>query len=123
MIKENFKISVFLILFLIVNCFAQEKTTVKKVFFLAGQSNMDGRADADQISDADLKRLDAVKDRIQFYYNGKKGVPLQISLAEKHIQKRYNLKHFFGPEIFFGIELAEKYPNEEFIFIKKSSMN
>ena len=97
-----------------------EAQKTKKVFFLAGQSNMEGRADADKISSKDLTRLDAVKDRIQFYYNNKKVSPLQVTIPPKFIQRKFNLKKVFGPELFFGIALAEKYPNEEFIFIKRS---
>ncbi|MFC2109186.1 sialate O-acetylesterase [Bacteroidota bacterium] len=92
----------------------------KKVFFLAGQSNMEGRADADKISSKDLARLDAVKDRVQFYYNNKKVSSLQTTIPPKYIQKKFSLKKVFGPELFFGIALAEKFPNEEFIFIKRS---
>tara|TARA_B100000809_G_C15115024_1_gene522095 strand:+ start:544 stop:1419 length:876 start_codon:yes stop_codon:yes gene_type:complete len=99
---------------------AQKETPVKKVFFFAGQSNMDGRADADKISDKDFKRLEAVKDRVQFYYNNQAVTPLQITTSSKGTQKKFNFTHAFGPELFFGIELAEKYHNEEFIFIKRA---
>ena len=90
----------------------------KKVFLFAGQSNMEGRAKARQLSANDLKRLSLVADRIQFYYNHEPVTPLQVTEPVKEIQEIYNLTQSFGPELFFGIELAERYPNEEFIFIK-----
>ena len=95
-------------------------TNKKKVFLFAGQSNMDGRANGGQLSANDLKRLSQVADRIQFYYNHQPVTPLQLTVPEKDIQEIYNLTQSFGPELFFGIELAERYPNEEFIFIKRA---
>ena len=93
-------------------------TNKKKVFLFAGQSNMEGRANARQLSANDLKRLSLVADRIQFYYNHQPVTPLQLTTPVKEIQEIYNLTQSFGPELFFGIELAETYTNEEFIFIK-----
>ncbi|WP_152286842.1 sialate O-acetylesterase [Flavicella marina] len=99
---------------------SEKKNLTQKVFFFAGQSNMEGRADADKISSEDFQRLEAVKNRIQFYYNDQKVSPLKITLGNSYVQKKFKVTHVFGPEIFFGIELAEAYPEEEFIFIKRS---
>jgi hypothetical protein len=117
MYKIKIMISLACVLLMGVGAYGQK---TKKVFFLAGQSNMEGRADADKISNDDIARLEAVKDRIQFYYNDKKESPLQTTTPPKYIQKKFSLKKVFGPELFFGIAMAEKYPNEEFIFIKRS---
>jgi len=94
------------------------KQKKKKVFLFAGQSNMDGRADAAGVSEEDKIRLKKIGDRIQFYYNRKPVSPLQFSTPAKHTQRKFSLEKSFGPEVFFGINLAEKYPKEEFIFIK-----
>lgn len=92
----------------------------KKVFLFAGQSNMAGRADGKQLSEKDLKRLEKVSDRITFYYNHKPSTGLQLTIPSKYIQNKFDLKKSFGPELFFGIQLAERYPNDEFIFIKRA---
>lgn len=111
----------FAIIFVLTTCnFSYGQKQTKKVFLFAGQSNMEGRADADKISKEDFKRLEAVKNRITFYYNKAKATPLKITTPKKYVQKKFGLTNSFGPELFFGIELAEKYPNEEFIFIKRS---
>lgn len=92
----------------------------KKVFIFAGQSNMDGRANGDQLSEKDLKRLEKVSDRITFYYNHQPSTGLQLTVPSNYIQNKFDLKKSFGPELFFGIELAERYPNDQFIFIKRA---
>ena len=96
------------------------QTKTKKVYLFAGQSNMDGRADGGQLSEIDLQRLSNVADRISFHYNHQSVTPLQLTNPPEHIKQRFNLNHTFGPELFFGIEMAEQHPNDEFIFIKRS---
>jgi hypothetical protein len=91
-----------------------------KVFLFAGQSNMDGRANGAQLSPKDLERLEKVSGRITFYYNHKKPTPLQLTIPAPHTQRKFNLTTSFGPELFFGIELAEQYPDQKFIFIKRA---
>ena len=92
----------------------------KKVFLLAGQSNMEGRANGAKLSAEDLNRLEKAGQRIQFFYNHQPVTPLQLSTPAKHIKRKFNLEQNFGPEVFFGIRLAETYPEEEFVFIKRS---
>ncbi len=101
---------------------SSEKKVAKKknVFLFAGQSNMDGRANGANLSESDLQRLKNVASRIQFYYNHQPVTPLQLTTPAKYTQRKFNLEKSFGPELFFGIELAEKYPEEEFIFIKRA---
>ena len=81
---------------------------------------MEGRADGAQLSEKDKQRLNRVSDRIHFYYNHRPVTPLQLTNPKKYIKKKFDLSECFGPELFFGIELAENYPDEEFIFIKRS---
>ncbi len=92
----------------------------KKVFLFAGQSNMDGRANGADLSEVDVKRLAAVAPRIQFYYNHQPVTSLQLTTPATYTKRKFNLEKSFGPELFFGIELAEKYPEEAFIFIKRA---
>lgn len=96
------------------------ETKKKKVFFLAGQSNMEGRADGGKLSNEDLARLKKAGQNVTLFYNHQPATPLQLSTPKKYIQKKFGLEQNFGPEVFFGINLAEKYPDEEFIFIKRS---
>ena len=98
----------------------ESSTSIKKVFLFAGQSNMDGRANGAQLTKMDLQRLSKVANRISFYYNHQPVTPLQLTTASKHVQKKFSLTESFGPELFFGIEMAEKYPEDEFVFIKRS---
>lgn len=97
-----------------------DSTKKKKVYLFAGQSNMDGRANGGVLSNKDLERLAKVGHRILFYYNHKPVTPLQLTTPTPFLHNKFKFNKIFGPELFFGIELAEKYPNEEFIFIKRS---
>ncbi len=91
-----------------------------KVFLLAGQSNMDGRARGRNLTADDLLRLEKAKKQIQFFYNHQKPVPLQLTTPSSYVQEHFDAKQVFGPELFFGINLAEAYPTDSFIFIKRS---
>ena len=91
-----------------------------KVFLLAGQSNMDGRADGDKLSKEDKESLSKAGKNIDFYYNHREVTPLQLTTPSDFVKNKFNLEHSFGPEIFFGINLVKKYPDEKFIFIKRA---
>ncbi len=91
-----------------------------KVFFLAGQSNMDGRARARNLTPDDLKRLSKAQRNLTLYYNHLPPTPLQVSTPAKHTQKKFGAKKMFGPELFFGINMSEKYPNHKIVLIKRS---
>ncbi len=91
-----------------------------KVFFLAGQSNMDGRARAYHLTENDLQRLEKAKRNVTLYFNHEPPVPLQPTKANEYIRNRFNTKEVFGPELFFGINLSEAYPNDKIILIKRS---
>lgn len=91
-----------------------------QVYLLAGQSNMDGRANGGDLSSEDLARLEKVADRINFYNNHKPVSNLQFTPSTPYLKEKFKFDFIFGPELFFGIEMAEKYPDEEFIFIKRA---
>lgn len=91
-----------------------------QVFILAGQSNMDGRGDGSQLSNEDLDRLEKVRDRVRFAYNGEDIRPLGLTVPQPHIGRKFDLQLTFGPELFFGISLAEAWPEKEFLLIKRS---
>ena len=101
-------------------CFPQETNTTTSVFILAGQSNMEGAADAVDLTKVDLEDLKRAQKNILLAYNGSRPKPLNITIPPDWKKKKYKLDSCFGPEIFFGIELSKKYPNQKFLFIKRS---
>ena len=100
-----------------------------KVFLFAGQSNMDGRGDASKLTEEDLNGLSFAQKRIQFYYKGSvqntndplimDGV-LDVTDPWQFVKEKFRLEKCFGPELFFGINLSKAYPNQNFVFIKRS---
>lgn len=91
-----------------------------KVFLLAGQSNMDGRAKASGLSEIDKQRLKKAQKNVILYYNFNEGKPLDTTKVAKHTAKKFGADYLFGPELFFGIKMSEKYPNHKIILIKRS---
>lgn len=91
-----------------------------KVFLLAGQSNMDGRAKASGLSQEDKTRLKKAQGNVTLYYNFDDGKPLDTTKVAAHTAKKFGADYLFGPELFFGIEMSEKYPDHEIILIKRS---
>lgn len=121
--KNMNRVIVFIALSFTVCLSAQKKVQKElktKVFLLAGQSNMDGRAKAQYFSDEDKERLDKAKENVTLYYNHQKPVPLQETKVAQHTAKKFGATHLFGPEVFFGIEMSEKHPNHNLILIKRS---
>ena len=117
-------LSKFLLLFFIgyLSSYSQVVLSDDKVnvFILAGQSNMAGAADASNLSNVDLKDLEKAKENVSFVYNGKKAIPLNVTIPADWKKKKFELDSCFGPEIFFGIELSKKHPNKKFLFIKRA---
>ena len=120
------KLILFILVFLISGiCRAQTpaETTGKKtikVFFLAGQSNMDGRARAYRLTEEDKARLKKAGKNVTLYYNHQPPVPLQVTTPDEFVQKKFDTKQVFGPELFFGIKMSEAYPDDQIILIKRS---
>lgn len=97
---------------------AQTKNT--KVFLLAGQSNMDGRAKASGLSEMDKQRLKKAQKNVTLYYNFDEGNPLDTTKVAKHTAKKFGAEYLFGPELFFGINMSEKYPDHNIVLIKRA---
>ena len=91
-----------------------------KVFLFAGQSNMEGRANGCKLTRKDQARLKDAQKRIQLAFNHKPSGPLDVVSTSQEIRKIYQRDRIFGPELFFGIGLAEALPNEKFLFIKRT---
>jgi arylsulfatase A-like enzyme/beta-mannanase len=91
-----------------------------KVFLLAGQSNMDGRGDGSKLTDQEKEMLEEAQKNIQFAYNWNPVKPLDITIPTPYIKEKFKLEKVFGPELFFGLGLAESMPNEKILLIKRS---
>ena len=91
-----------------------------KVFFLAGQSNMDGRARANNLTSEDKSRIKKAQQNVTLYYNHQDLVPFQASKVADHIARKFEADTLFGPELFFGIKMSETYPNHKIVLIKRA---
>ena len=112
----------YLLLFLFLTFCKAQKTKVEdkyvQVVLLAGQSNMAGAGNYDKLDTAIQKRIEKASNRVSLIFNGKKVAPL--SAYKNKPTEKYNFTKRFGPELLLGLTLAEKYPNKEFLFIKRS---
>lgn len=91
-----------------------------KVFLLAGQSNMEGRADGTKLSEADQARLRTAQERVWLAFNGQPARPLYAYTPSEELQEIYQRPRMFGPELFLGITLAEAWPDEQILLIKRA---
>jgi hypothetical protein len=89
-----------------------------KVFLLAGQSNMEGRADANNLLFRDQERLIKAQENVQLAFNNEAVCPLKAVKPSPEIAEIYNRELIFGPELFFGITLSEAWRDEEILLIK-----
>ena len=99
----------------------ETKTEDKKevqVVLLAGQSNMQGAGDFDQLDPSEIKRIEKISSRVSLSFNGGKAKPL--SYYDNKPSEKYEFTKRFGPEIFIGLTLAENNPDQEFLLIKRS---
>jgi hypothetical protein len=81
---------------------------------------MEGRTDASKLSEAARERLRAVQSRVRLAFNFQPLKPLDVVAPHPWIRETYQVDHIFGPELFFGIRLAEAWPEEEILLIKRT---
>lgn len=75
---------------------------------------MEGKGVYDELDPSLKARIDAVASRVRLCTQvGQDAQPLSYTATEKHIKS-------FGPELFIGLTLAEKYPHREYLLIKKA---
>ncbi|GMW00332.1 MAG: hypothetical protein AMXMBFR84_14700 [Candidatus Hydrogenedentota bacterium] len=91
-----------------------------KVFIFAGQSNMEGRADGERLSPGDRARIERAQRQVQLAYNYEPVEPLDVVAPSDRIKETYKIDRMFGPELFFGVALSEAWPEEKFLFIKRT---
>ena len=89
-----------------------------KVFLLAGQSNMEGRADGNTLTSEDRERLRKAQDRVQLAFNFEPIRALDAVKPSPEIAEVYQRDLIFGPELFFGIAMSEAWPTERLLLIK-----
>lgn len=99
---------------------AKQDDKKTKVFFLAGQSNMDGRARAYNLTTEDKGRIKKAQQNVTLFYNHRDPVPFQATKVADHIARKFEADTLFGPELFFGIKMSETYPNHKIILIKRA---
>ncbi len=91
------------------------------VFLLAGQSNMEGRADGRKLTPRDKERLKKAQSRVQLAFNGEPLRALNVVEPSAEIAEIYERDRIFGPELFFGVALSEAWPEEKILLIKLSA--
>ncbi|RKR12174.1 protein of unknown function (DUF303) [Maribacter vaceletii] len=100
----------------------KDKTSYVKdevqVVLLAGQSNMAGAGNYDELSEELKARIAKVSHRVWVSQSNTLQKPL--SFYDNKPSEKYNFKKRFGPELFVGLTLAEAYPNQEFLLIKEA---
>jgi hypothetical protein len=103
-----------------------------RVYVLAGGSNMDGRANPDELTTTNLERIRNASMRVQLmYYGGFESAwpdvpstttsfegPLGPTVPNDQLAETFLLNRSFGPELFFGTALAEANPTTRFDLIK-----
>ncbi|MDW5288093.1 sialate O-acetylesterase [Formosa sp. PL04] len=105
----------FILLFLSFNSFAQHKDVW--VVLLSGQSNMVGYGNYEDLDNSVKKRIKKVAKRVFLSTSEKEPKPLSYYIYEG---EKFNFNAHFGPELCIGLTLAEAYPNQEFLLIKKA---
>ena len=101
------------------------------MYALAGGSNMDGRANAGELTASNLARVRNASARVRLSYIGgfdpvlNMGVsasrydgPLASVVPNHLVVEKFRLKRAFGPELFFGTKMAEDNPTDRFKLVK-----
>lgn len=89
-----------------------------QVVLLAGQSNMAGAGNFDELEASIIERIQNVSNRVSLVFNGKLIEPL--SSYDNKPSEKYNFTKRFGPELLMGLTLAENNPTKKYLLIKRS---
>ena len=92
-------------------------TQVINVVLLAGQSNMEGAGNFDELPKDITNRIKAIENRVQYALRDEKSGPLTYKTSDYH-KKKYGVYKTFGPEMLIGLTLAETYPKKRFLLLK-----
>ena len=97
--------------------FAQKKEI--QIVLLGGQSNMEGHGNYDALDTASLLRVQKASEKVLLATRDlKKKEPVPLTGYNGWKSKKYNFSKHFGPELFSGAVLSEKYPEKDFLLIK-----
>ena len=101
------------------------------MYVLAGGSNMDGRANADELTARNLERVRNASARVRLSYIGGFDPAMNMGVAASRyngpltpvapnhlVAEKFRLKRAFGPELFFGTKMAEDNPTARFKLVK-----
>lgn len=119
--RHLFSVTVLLLNLISCSSSVKTKTTLADdtvhVVLLAGQSNMEGVGNFDQLSADDLSKLSKLNNQVQYVYRNKAAQNLTFNQSKYH-QEKYGVLNVFGPEMFLAIGLNQRYPNQKYLFIK-----
>jgi hypothetical protein len=130
MLRLVVTLSIILVFVFGFNTRAQEVKKTKVLIF-AGQSNMDGKGDGLLLSESELNDLKIAGKKVEFIFDSSLGRikdnpttrirgKLQLTDPLPQHKEKYRITKSFGPELFLGIKLNKLYPNQDFLFIKRS---
>ncbi len=109
---------IILFLFCLFSACAKKEEPLK-ILLLAGQSNMEGAGNYDELSSAEMEAFKVISKKVKLCSNSTAVAPLSYyEMPQK--SKKYGFPRFFGPEFFIAKILNQKYPEQEFLFIKHS---
>ncbi|MGY6650264.1 sialate O-acetylesterase [Wenyingzhuangia sp. IMCC45574] len=97
---------------------AVKENEVVHVVLLAGQSNMAGGGNYDELDAATKERTEKVSNRVWVSQSNTEQKPL--SYFKNRPSKKYNFTKRFGPELFVGLTLAEANPDKKYLLIKEA---
>ncbi len=92
--------------------------TATKVVLLAGQSNMAGHGNFDDLDKSTKQRVINAASRV-FISEGN-NPPKPLSYKPRKKTEKYPFEKGFGPELMVGVVLAERYPDNNILLIKHS---
>ena len=98
---------------------AVEKVDVQ-IVLLAGQSNMAGAGNYDDLDLETKARIKEVANRVTVDRGTKNNALYPLSHYPNKRSEKYDFDKRFGPELLIGLTLAEKHPTQNYLLIKKS---
>ena len=107
-----------LLLFFSTAGFAQKTI---QVVLLAGQSNMVGHGNYDDLDSTVKERIKRVADRVLLSTSDNpEAPPIPLSYYISNGDTKFKFSRQFGPELFIGLTLAEANPTQKYLMIKKA---
>lgn len=100
---------------------ARARTDLPSVFVICGQSNVAGKGEPSEITTEERARIAAVADRVQVIVP--EPVPPiedpRLSAGVFTLLQRSAAPFMIGPDIFFGLRMAEQWPEQRIVLLKR----